>query len=464
MGGNLDQHSRSPSQVEQILATYGRVLQLIATGKPLQNVLEAIVGAVESRCPWGTGSVLLVDEDGERLRHACAPRLPESFQRAVDGMRIGSRAGSCGTAAYRGEPVIVHDVATDPLCVDFRDMASEHGIVSCWSHPVFSTDRRVLGTLALYGREPRTPEREERDFVSAIAQLTGIAVERHLADRKRRAAERRLLRQKTVLVELAKSEELAGADFMAFCRRANEAVADTLDVERVSVWLLNQERTILRCRDLYEKSLDRHSAGVDLESSNYPRYFAALERGRSVVAHDARWDLDTSEFADSYLRPQNITSLLDAPVRRGGKLVGVVCHEHVGARRVWAADEQDFAATIGDFVSLALEAGERRRAQQAFRSTQEELLRQNFQARQQIEFELERVKSEQSLQTRMATRGRIAAGVADELRTPLGNIRDAARLLRSHLSPEADEWIKQLDVIEQEAGRSSETLRDLADE
>jgi signal transduction histidine kinase len=448
-------------QAEKILATHRRVLQLIATGKPFEKVLEALVDAVEAHCAGAVGSVLLMDNDGEHLHLGAAPRLPGAYNRAVDGLRIGPCAASCGTAAYRGEPVIVEDVMTDPLWADYRHLAEEFRFGACWSHPVFSTDRKVLGTLAMYYREPRGPSAADQEFVAAVAHLAGIAVERHRAERKRRASERRLLKQKTVLVELAKSEPLAGSDFRAFCQLATEAAAETLDAERVSVWLLNEERTVLRCENLYELSIDRHSSGIELESSKYPRYFAALERGRSVVAHDAHRDADTSEFSESYLTPLGITSMLDAPIRRAGRLIGVVCHEHVGPRRIWAADEQDFAASVGDFVSLALEAGERRRAEQAFRSAQEELLRQDFQARRQIEFELDSMKSELVRQTRLATVGQVAASIARELRKPCHAISDAAAALRQHVPCPETAWAEQLEIIETEIRRADVTMQDL---
>jgi signal transduction histidine kinase len=456
-----DPLDRPGSSAAAMLANHVRVLELVATGKPLVHVLEAVVEAVETHCAGTIGSVLLMEDDGEHLRHGAAPGLPESYNRAVDGLRIGPRAGSCGTAAYRGEPVIVEDIATDPLWSDYRELAAEHDLGACWSHPIFSPERRVLGTLAMYYRQPRSPTAEDRKFIAAVAQLAAIAVERRRAEHKRRVAERRLLKQKTVLVDLAKSEPLSDSDFAEFCKLATEAAAATLAVERVSVWLFNAERTILGCRSLYELSLDRHSRGIELESSMYPRYFAALERGRGVVAHDARRDPDTSEFAESYLEPLGITSMLDAPVRRSGRLVGVVCHEHVGPRRVWAADEQDFAASIGDFVSLVLEGAERKRAEQSFRSTQEELLRQDFQARRQIEFELDRIKHDLVRQTRLATIGQVAASIAHELRNPLGAIRNAVYCLRRRAPSSDPKWAEYLDIIEQEIRRSDTTINDL---
>jgi signal transduction histidine kinase len=449
------------THAERVLTTHRRVLRLIATGEPVGKVLEALVDAVETHCEGTLGSVLLIDDERKHLHLGAAPKLPEDLRRAIDGMRIGPAAGSCGTAAYRGEPVVVDDIQNHPAWADRRDLARACRLGACWSYPFFSTSGEALGTLAVYCRQSRAPREVEQEFVAAVSQLAGIAVERHRAERRHRASARRLLKQKSVLVDLAKSEPLADSDFPAFCMRATEAAAATLAVERVSVWLFNEERTILRCESLYERSADRHTSGVELQSQKYPRYFAALERGRSVVAHDARRDADTSEFNETYLTPLGITSMLDAPIRSSGRLVGVVCHEHVGPRRVWAADEQDFAASIGDFVSLALEAVERRRAQQAFRSAQEELLRQDFQARRQIEFELERMKEELVQQTRLATIGQVAASIAHELREPFGAVAAAAAALRRRVSADEPEWSELIDVIEQEIRLADVAIHDL---
>ena len=451
----------SGDQAEAILAAQTRVLELIATGEPFDKVLEGVVGAVESQCPGAIGSVLLVDDDGEHLRHGSAPGLPDSYNSAVDGMRIGPHAGSCGTAAYLGEPVVVEDIDGDPLWADYRELVREHGLRACWSRPILSSTRKVVGTFAVYYREPRSPTEAEQHYIAAIAYLAGIAIERDRTGRARRVAERRLLKQKTVLVELAKSAPSVRNDFWVFVRLAVERAAETLEVERVSFWRFNEERTILRCEDLYEMSLDRHSSGLELESSRYPRYFAALELGRGVVAHDAHRDPDTSEFSESYLKPLGVSSMLDAPVRRAGRLSGVVCHEHVGPARVWEADEQEFAASIGDFVSLVQEASERRRAQQGFRSAQEALLRQDYQARHQIEHELDRIKDELVRQTRLATIGQVAASLAHELRNPLGAIRNATFYLRRHVPAGDQKWTDHLGIIEQEIRRSDVTINDL---
>jgi diguanylate cyclase (GGDEF)-like protein len=149
--------------------------------------------------------------------------------------------------------------------------------------------------------------------------------------------------------------------------------AVTLGVERSSVWLLSEDHTSLCCLDLYERTPARHSAGILLAAAQYPRYFEALETGRAIDAHDALSDSRTSEFRDGYLAPLGISSMMDAAIRREGRLVGVVCHEHVGVPRVWQLDELEFAGALADQVALVLEADERRRLEEESEKTRRQL-------------------------------------------------------------------------------------------
>ena len=566
-------------QAVRIQAAQKTALELLASRKPLEEVLTALVRSVEEHCQGTIASVLLLDDHG-RLRHGAAPGLPDEYNARVDGLEIGPTVGSCGTAAYTGKRVIIEDITTNELTADYREVAAQFGLRAVWSQPIFSADEKVLGTFAMYYREPRRPDPPDEEFIEVAAQLASVAIEAKRAeqavrdsetrmrqiidlvphmifakdkegrfllankkvvefygmpleeiigkkhrsihsgeheiskirsddrevmesgqpkfspevnatdnegnlhvfhstkipykqpgsdepailgiaidvtDRKheeerKRASERRILRQTAGLIELAKCEQLCSSDFRVFARLATETAAHTLGVERVSVWLFNADRTILRCEDLYELSKNAHSSGVEMEAATYPHYFAALERGRRVAAHDAHNHPDTSEFSETYLTPLGITSMLDAPLRLGEELLGVVCHEHVGQLRQWAPDEQDFGSTVADLVSLALEAGKRLRAEQAFRSAQEELLRQQWNARHQAEAELESVKDSLVWQTRLATVGQIATTVARELRGPLTAIHNAAECMKQYVTdaptPECAEYLA---AVEQES-------------
>jgi PAS domain S-box-containing protein len=163
------------------------VLERIAAGAPLAETLISIVLMIEERLPPTIGSIVLLDPDGLRIRHGAAPHLPGAYIEGIEGAAIGPCAGSCGTAAYRREAVFVEDVEDDPLWVDYRDLARAHGLRACWSTPILSNDGRVLGTFALYYREPRAPTAEDRAVIARVTHLAGIAIEQHQLEDQLRA-------------------------------------------------------------------------------------------------------------------------------------------------------------------------------------------------------------------------------------------------------------------------------------
>ena len=163
-----------------------------------------------------------------------------------------------------------------------------------------------------------------------------------------------LERERAVLAGLMRSSALAAGDALAALQQATEAAAALLSVGRASVWLFRDERRHIECIDLFEAKPARHSAGVTLFQKDAPSYFAAAFEDRVITAHDARSDPRTREFATSYLEPLGIVAMLDAPVYVHGALAGIVCLEHVGPARRWEPAEELVAATIADFVGMAL--------------------------------------------------------------------------------------------------------------
>jgi len=176
-------------QDELLLAGEKRLLEMIARGDGRAVILDALCRLVEELAGGSLSSILLFDPDARCLRHGAAPSLPAPWVEAVDGIVIGPSVGSCGTAAYRGEPVVVGDIATDPLWADYRDLALGHGLRACWSTPILSSEGRVLGTFAIYYREPRTPTPYERNIIERITHLASIAVEREQAEAALRQAQ-----------------------------------------------------------------------------------------------------------------------------------------------------------------------------------------------------------------------------------------------------------------------------------
>jgi PAS domain S-box-containing protein len=174
---------------EALLAGENRVLRMIATGDSLGPILDAVCRLVEQLSNGCLCSILLLDPAGTQLRHGAAPSLPAGYTHAIDGSAIGPCAGSCGTAAYRNEPVIVSDIAADPLWADYRPLALAHGLRACWSTPIVSSEGLVLGTFAIYSREPRIPTPQHHTIIEQMTHLTAVAIERKRTEEELRRSE-----------------------------------------------------------------------------------------------------------------------------------------------------------------------------------------------------------------------------------------------------------------------------------
>jgi len=164
----------------QFRAEQERILKMIAAGAPLSEILSNLVLMIEEQSPEMLCSILLLSADGNHVRHAVAPSLPESYVKVIDGSPIGPKHGSCGTAMFRGKPVIVSDISTDPLWEEYRNFAWAIGVAACWSTPIMSSKGKVLGSFAMYYREPRTPDGEERHLTDVATKLAALAIE-HLS-------------------------------------------------------------------------------------------------------------------------------------------------------------------------------------------------------------------------------------------------------------------------------------------
>jgi PAS domain S-box-containing protein len=176
-------------QAETLLAGEKRLLEMIGGGDALHPILKELCQLAEKLAGDVQVSILLVSADGKRLEHGAAPSLPQGYIQAINGGLVGPCAGSCGTAAYRGELVIVSDIANDHLWADFRDLALGYDLKACWSTPIFSTTRKVLGTFAFYPHQVGSPTSEQRRIVEQFAHLASIAIERTQAQEVLRRSE-----------------------------------------------------------------------------------------------------------------------------------------------------------------------------------------------------------------------------------------------------------------------------------
>ncbi len=203
-----------------------RILELIASGSPLRTTLDALLVFLEQDLPEMLCSILLLDDEGACLRHGSAPSLPDAYSKAIDGSRVGPRAGSCGTAAHRGEQVVVADIETDPLWTDYRELARPHGLRACWSTPILSPEEGLLGTFAMYFRSPRSPNAEHHRVIEIATHIAAIAIAK---DRREKVARESAERYR--LLNLA----------------TNDAVWDW-DVKKDTLWWNERGRAPLRLR------------------------------------------------------------------------------------------------------------------------------------------------------------------------------------------------------------------------
>lgn len=172
---------------------------------------------------------------------------------------------------------------------------------------------------------------------------------------------------------LLKLSNMPEQDFDLLLRTTTEQSAEVLNVERVGVWFFNDNSTKVVCSDQFTRNSKTHQNGESLKAKDYPRYFNALENSRIIAANNVLNDPRTNEFANIYLLPKGITSMIDVPIRLQGQIAGIICYEHTGTAREWTSSEQDFAASVADMLSLKLEAAERGKAEQALEKANKNL-------------------------------------------------------------------------------------------
>src|SRR4028119_2511038 len=213
--------------------------------------------------------------------------------------------------------------------------------------------------------------RQRSSLREQTTQLEKEIKERIRTEEALRQSEIKLRNHNLGLTKLDRRPALPQGNLRAALKEITEASVQNIGVERSSVWLFDKTVTKLQCVDLFEKTCNQHSEGVELASADYPTYFQALQQDQLIAADDAHADPRTQEFSESYLTSLGITSMLDIPIRIKGQTAGVVCIEHIGAARHWTPEDQNFARSLADIVSLAIEARERKQAEEAVRQLEE---------------------------------------------------------------------------------------------
>ena len=178
MAGLSRRRSLALARAQRHLRSQQRVQTLIARDHPLEDTLRAICRIVEAQVPRGLASIMLIDDAQECLERLISISLPHPFCDAVEGLAIGPENGACGRAACIQDFVICADIAKDPRWRGYHEVAEQHGLKACWSYPIIGSSGRVLGTFAIYYREPGEPTRSDRRRVIEAAELVSLAVER----------------------------------------------------------------------------------------------------------------------------------------------------------------------------------------------------------------------------------------------------------------------------------------------
>ena len=363
-GTNVDIDERK--RAESLLGGEKRLLEMIAKGESLPAILNSLCQLVEEQLPDVICSVLLLN--GDRLRHGGAPSLPNSYNDAIDGLVIGSSVGSCGTAAYRGEPVIVSDIATDPLWAKYRDLALSHSLRACWSTPILSSENKVLGTFAMYYREPRSPTSQDFGLIELATHLVRIAVERDRAEQALRTSEQLARSHVDVMMRSLDvlATEAAPEKFIAEMLRT---IGQHLHAPSVMLWLRNQEDDSLRLQ-LVIKDDQQVAPDPDHPFVKDPQAWKRslqlqemLFTKGPVVCDDVEQDFRIGAEFREYLMNRGRKKFLAIPMFVLGEVRGFIGIQH-DERGAYRPEEIELAQALAHHVMLAThgaELGEQRR-------------------------------------------------------------------------------------------------------
>lgn len=355
MGTVMDVTERK--RAEDLLAGEKQLLEMMARGEALPAILESLCRLAENLVGDVLVSLLLMSSDGKRLEHGAAPNLPGNYIQAIDGALIGPRAGSCGTAAHRKEPVYVSDIATDPLWADYREVALSNGLRACWSTPVFSMQGAVLGIFALYLREAGSPTRYQQSLVDHFTHLASIAIERTLAQQALHA-----------------SELLAKGQLNAFTRTL-DAIAAESDAEKFLTHVL--------CNITSQLEGDSSSVWQRDAASGLMHFECAYEEGRLIspsepeVAHVSPalriedvwpwpeifrtgkpWVLEDIRQGQAFpwrerLLAKGVVTILTVPMKVAGQVEGVI-GIRFARKRSFSVGELELAQAFANQAMLAM--------------------------------------------------------------------------------------------------------------
>src|SRR6266699_3696909 len=351
-------------KAEALLAAEKRILEMIATGVPLKEILSALCLFIEEQRSGTLGSVLLLNPDGVHLDCVAGPSLPKEWTQQMETLPIGPCAGSCGTAAYRGSQVIVSDIATDALwnVPEHRTAALKHGLRASWSNPVLSSKRTVLGTFCMYYREPRSPTAKDVELIELATHLVRVAIERDRAEEALRASEQVARGQVEGLTYSLDVLATAPAPDR-FLGQMLGTIGRLLGAQSVILWLLDESKDSLVLRAWAEGTnfakADPEHPFIKNPSSwkEDPGLRELFFSGAPVACEDVENDPYTSSDLREYLKSGGTKKFLRIATLVGGRARGFIGIRH-GDRPPYRPEEIELAQALAHQAMLAIQLNE----------------------------------------------------------------------------------------------------------
>jgi PAS domain S-box-containing protein len=351
-------------RAESLLAAEKRLLEMIATGVALKEILNALCLAIEEYQVGTLASVLLLDLDSIHLKSVAGPNLPKSWTQQMERLPIGPCAGSCGTAAYRKSPVIVSDIATDPLwdVPEHRASALNHGLRASWSNPVLSSEGKVLGTFCMYYRETRNPNSQDLELIELATHLVRVAIERDRAGEALRASEQVARGQVEALTYSLDVLATAPAPDK-FLGQMLSTIGRLLGAQSVILWLLDESNDSLVLRAWAEgtnfaKADPEHPFIKNpLSWKEDPGLRELFFSGAPVACEDVERDPFTSNDLREYLKAGGTKKFLRIPTLVGGRVKGFIGIRH-GDRPPYRPEEIELAQALAHQAMLAIQLNE----------------------------------------------------------------------------------------------------------
>jgi len=368
------------------------VSSLINSTLHLDRIYEIVLTTMDELFGFRHSLILLLDDGGETLTVVAS----RGYDHPPTGGKVRVGTGLIGVVAKRRRTMrlsnlgqqrayaetIRKEMKREGMEDDLQQIPELPGLRNAESQiaiPLLIEDR-LIGVFSVESEDRQVFDEQDEVLMSIVANQAASAIQNARrfqaeTDRRKELAEHNL-----ALVRLARSQSLALDDREGFLRDVTETVAETVHVERASIWAYAQDRGSIQLLDLYDRKSREHSAGAELAAADYPAYFRSLAAERVIAAHDAHRDPRTADFSATYLTPLGISSMLDAPIHVAGEMIGVICLENVGPSRRWTPEEEAFSASVADLVTIAIEGNRRRRALEALRASEQRYraLAENF--------------------------------------------------------------------------------------